>query len=237
MEGVIGVRSTISGMLDGAAPTEAANPIRVYLVDDHDVVRRGLRDVLAPHPDIAVVGESGSALQAMRRIPALRPDVAIVDMQLPDGSGVEVCRAVQSARLATRTLILTSFNDDDALYAAIMAGACGYFLKEVKGLELVEAVRRVALGQSLLDPAVTAQVLDRLRRSTQIVDGVPGLTEQEGKILSLIADGLSNREIAQEMVLAEKTVKNYVSSILTKLHLERRTQATVFEVERRQRQS
>lgn len=205
----------------------------MYLVDDHEVVRRGLRELLESQSDLEVVGESGSALQAMRRIPALRPDVAVVDMQLPDGSGVEVCRSLQAPGVRTRALILTSFNDEEAMFAAIMAGASGYFLKEVRALDLVEAVRRVAAGLSLLDPAVTAQVLDRLRRATPVVAGVPGLTEQEGRILALIGDGLSNREIAETLFLAEKTVKNYVSSILAKLGLERRTQAAVFEVERR----
>lgn len=209
--------------------------IRVFLVDDHDVVRRGLRELLQAQPDIEVVGESGSALQAMRRIPALRPDVAVVDMRLPDGSGVEVCRSIRSVDPRIRALILTSYDDEEALFSAIMAGASGYFLKEVRALELVEAVRRIAAGQSLLDPAVTAQVLDRVRQSVPVVEGVPGLTEQEGRILALIADGLSNREISVSMYLAEKTVKNYVSSILAKLGLERRTQAAVYEVERRRR--
>lgn len=212
---------------------EVPPAVRVYLVDDHEVVRRGLRELLESEPGLEVVGESGSAQQAIRRIPALRPDVAVVDMQLPDGSGVEVCRSLVERGQRTRTLILTSFNDEDAMFAAIMAGASGYFLKEVRGLDLVEAVRRVAAGQSLLDPAVTAQVLDRLRRSAPVDGGVPGLTEQEGRILGLIADGLSNREIAEALFLAEKTVKNYVTSILAKLGLERRTQAAVFEVDRR----
>jgi DNA-binding NarL/FixJ family response regulator len=222
-------------MAEGGARDEGDRRIRVYLVDDHEVVRRGLRELLESQPDLDVVGESGSAQQAMRRIPAIRPDVAVVDMQLPDGSGVEVCRSLRSPGLHTRALILTSFNDEEAMFAAIMAGASGYFLKQVRALDIVEAVRRIAGGQSLLDPAVTAQVLERLRRSVPVDQGAPGLTEQESKVLSLIADGFSNREIAEEMFLAEKTVKNYVSSILGKLGFERRTQAAVYEIERRGR--
>jgi two-component system, NarL family, response regulator DevR len=222
-------------MTEGGFPDRSDSTIRVYLVDDHEVVRRGLRELLESQSDLEVVGESGSAQQAIRRIPAIRPDVAVVDMQLPDGSGVEVCRSLRSPGLHTRALILTSFDDEEALFAAIMAGACGYFLKEVRALDLVEAVRRVAGGQSLLDPAVTAQVLDRLRRSVPVHENAPGLSEQESKVLALIADGLSNREIAEELFLAEKTIKNHVSNVLSKLGFARRTQAAVYEVERRGR--
>ncbi|HEX2805241.1 MAG TPA: response regulator transcription factor [Kineosporiaceae bacterium] len=210
---------------------DAASPIRVYLVDDHEVVRRGLRELLEARPGIEVVGESGTAAQAIRRIPALRPNVAVIDMRLPDGTGVDVCRSVRSIDPSIHTLILTSYDDADALFSAIMAGASGYFLKEVGGLELADAVRRVAAGQSLLDPAITSQVLDRLRRPPAAKAGLPGLTDQEGRILDLIAQGFSNREIGERLFLAEKTVKNYVSSILGKLGLERRTQAAVYKIE------
>ena len=209
-------------------------PITVFLLDDHEIVRRGIAELLSGEPDIEVVGQSGSAAQATRRIPALRPDVAILDARLEDGSGIDVCREVRSVDPTIRALILTSYEDDDALFAAIMAGAAGYLLKEVRAAGLVDAVRRVAAGQSLLDPAVTATVLERLRSGGSAADPrLKGLSEQEQRILALIGDGLSNREIAAELFLAEKTVKNYVSSILAKLGLGSRTQAAVFEVERR----
>jgi two-component system response regulator DevR len=201
--------------------------IRVYLLDDHEVVRRGLRDLLEAEDDIEVVGESGSAVDAAHRIPALRPDVAVLDGRLPDGSGVDVCREIRSVDPTIKGLILTSFEDDEALFASIMAGAAGYLLKQIKGTDLVDAVRRVAAGQSLLDPAVTARVLERIRRGPEQPDELKGLTEQERKILALVAEGLTNREIAQRMFLSEKTIKNYVSSLLAKLGMERRTQAAV----------
>jgi two-component system response regulator DevR len=201
--------------------------IRVYLLDDHEVVRHGLRDMLEREGDIEVVGESGSAVDAEHRIPALRPDVAVLDARLPDGSGIDVCRAVRSVDPSIQALILTSYEDDEALFAAIMAGAAGYVLKQIRGTDLVDGVRRVAAGQSLLDPAVTARVLDRIRRGPDQPDELKNLTEQEKRILALVAEGLTNREIAQRMYLAEKTVKNYVSSLLAKLGLERRTQAAV----------
>ncbi len=203
-------------------------PIRVYLLDDHEIVRRGLRELLEREDDIEVVGESGSAQEAQRRIPALRPDVAVLDGRLPDGSGIDVCREIRARDENIKALILTSYDDDEALFAAIMAGAAGYVLKEVRGTDLVDAIRRVAAGQSLLDPAVTAQVLDRLRRGPKEDPRLSALTAQERRILELIADGLSNRQIAETMFLAEKTVKNYVSSLLAKLGMERRTQAAVF---------
>jgi DNA-binding NarL/FixJ family response regulator len=201
--------------------------IRVYLLDDHEVVRRGLREMLEQEGDIEVVGESGSAVEAAQRIPALRPDVAVLDGRLPDGSGIDVCREVRSVDPSIRALILTSYEDDEALFAAIMAGAAGYVLKQIRGTDLVDGIRRVAAGQSLLDPAVTARVLERIRNGPAQPDELRDLTEQERKILSLVAEGLTNREIAARMFLAEKTVKNYVSSLLAKLGLERRTQAAV----------
>src|SRR3954468_2273127 len=202
-------------------------PIRVFLLDDHEVVRRGLRDLLESDGDICVVGESGSAVEAAARIPALRPDVAVLDGRLPDGSGIDVCRDVRSVDPAIKALILTSYDDDEALFAAIMAGAAGYVLKQIHGTDLVDAIRRGAAGQSLLDPAVTARVLERIRKGPEQPDELRDLTEQERKILTLVAEGLTNREIAGRMFLAEKTVKNYVSSLLAKLGLERRTQAAV----------
>ncbi len=201
--------------------------IRVYLLDDHEVVRRGLRDLLEREGDIEVVGESASAEEAARRIPALRPHVAVLDARLPDGSGIDVCRDVRSVDPSIKALILTSYEDDEALFAAIMAGASGYVLKQVRGNDLVEAVRTVAAGQSLLDPAITQRVLDRIRRGPDQPAELAALTEQERRILELIAEGLTNRQIAGRMFLAEKTVKNYVSSLLSKLGLERRTQAAV----------
>jgi two-component system, NarL family, response regulator DevR len=202
--------------------------IRVFLLDDHEIVRRGLRELLEREDDIEVVGESGEAEQARRRIPALRPDVAILDARLPDGSGIDVCRDVRSIDPTIKALILTSYDDDEALFAAIMAGAAGYILKQVRSSELVEGVRRVAAGQSLLDPAVTTQVLTRLRSGPQQDPRLAGLTGQERRILDCIAEGMSNREIADHLSLAEKTVKNYVTSVLAKLGMQRRTQAAVF---------
>ena len=214
---------------DGTGPDHvAAGPIRVFLLDDHEVVRRGLRELLEADGDIVVVGESGLAEEAVRRIPAMRPDVAILDGRLPDGSGIDVCREVRSRHPEIATLILTSYDDDEALFAAIMAGAAGYVLKQVRGNDLVDAVRRIAAGQSLLDPAVTERVLDRLRSGPARDDALAPLTEQERRILELIGEGLTNRQIAERMFLAEKTVKNYVSSLLGKLGMQRRTQAAVF---------
>jgi two-component system response regulator DevR len=214
-------------MTDNASTDE---PIRVFLLDDHEVVRRGLKDLLEADGDIVVVGESGLAQEATRRIPALRPHVAVLDGRLPDGSGIDVCREVRSAHPEIAALILTSYDDDEALFSAIMAGAAGYVLKQIRGNDLVDAVRRVAAGQSLLDPAVTARVLDRLRAGPEEDKALAPLTDQERRILELIGEGLTNRQIAERMFLAEKTVKNYVSSLLGKLGMERRTQAAVFAV-------
>ncbi|MDO3700356.1 response regulator transcription factor [Micromonospora sp. C28SCA-DRY-2] len=201
--------------------------IRVFLLDDHEVVRRGLADLLTSSGDIEVVGESGSAQEAARRIPALRPDVAILDARLPDGNGIDVCRDVRAVDSSIKGLILTSYEDDEALFAAIMAGAAGYVLKQIRGTDLVDAVRRVAAGQSLLDPAITTRVLERIRSGVEQPRELKDLTDQERRILEYVAEGLTNREIAGKMFLAEKTVKNYVSSVLAKLGLERRTQAAV----------
>lgn len=209
---------------------DAREPIRVYLLDDHEVVRRGIRELLEAEGGIEVVGESGLAAEAAVRIPALRPDVAILDGRLPDGSGIDVCREIRSRDPRIAVLILTSYDDDEALFSAIMAGAAGYVLKQVRGNELVDMVHRVASGQSTLDPMVTAQVLERIRTGPPVDKELQGLTEQEQRILELIGRGLTNRQIAQEMHLAEKTVKNYVSSMLAKLGLVSRTQAAIFAV-------
>jgi two-component system, NarL family, response regulator DevR len=203
-------------------------PIRVFLLDDHELVRRGIRVLLEQEPDMQVIGEADTAQDATARIPALRPDVAILDARLPDGNGIDVCRDIRSVDPSIRALILTSYDDDEALFAAIMAGAAGYLLKQVRGTDLVSAVRLVAAGQSLLDPAVTQRVIERIRQGPQEPDELRSLTDQERRILELVAEGLTNRQIAERMYLAEKTVKNYVSSILAKLGLERRTQAAVF---------
>lgn len=203
--------------------------ITVFLLDDHEVVRRGIRELLETEPDIRVVGESGLAHEATRRIPALRPDVAILDGRLPDGSGIDVCREVRSVDPGIAALILTSYDDDDALFAAIMAGAAGYVLKQVRGQDLIDMVRQVAAGRSTLDPAVTARVLDRVRSGATAQEEPSGrLSAREQEILDLIGEGMTNRQIARTMFLAEKTVKNYVSSLLAKLGLTSRTQAAIY---------
>lgn len=204
--------------------------VRVYLLDDHEIVRRGIRELLETEPDIRVVGESGLAAEATRLIPALRPHVAILDGRLPDGSGIDVCRDVRSVDPDIKALILTSYDDDDALFAAIMAGAAGYVLKQVRGADLIDIVRRVAAGQSTLDPAVTARVLHRVRNGPPQSPQLERLTDQEKRILDLVGQGLTNRQIAGELFLAEKTIKNYVSSMLAKLGLSSRTQAAIFAV-------
>jgi two-component system response regulator DevR len=198
--------------------------IRVFLLDDHEVVRDGLRMLLEGAGDIEVVGESASAVEATSRIPALRPDVAILDGRLPDGSGIDVCRDIRAVDPTIRALILTSYDDDQALFAAIMAGASGYVLKRITSNDLVETVRRVAAGQSLIDPTLTARVLDRIRNGDRVKNELAALSERERQVFELIAEGLTNREIGERMFLAEKTVKNYVSSVLAKLGVERRTQ-------------
>jgi two-component system response regulator DevR len=202
-------------------------PIKVFLLDDHEVVRRGLRDLLESEGDIQVIGESGLAVEATSRIPALRPDVAILDGRLPDGSGIDVCREVRSVDPSIKALILTSYDDDEALFAAILAGAAGYVLKQITGHDLLDTVRRVAAGQSLIDPSLTARVLDRVRNGDPKAAELANLSDREREILALIAEGLTNRQIGERLFLAEKTVMNYVSSLLAKLGLERRTQAAV----------
>ena len=202
--------------------------IRVFLLDDHEIVRRGVRELLEVEDDITVVGEASTAAEALARIPLSTPDVAIVDMRLPDGNGVEVCREVRSGNPEVQCVVLTSFADDEALFDSIMAGAAGYLLKQIKGNDLVDAIRRVASGQSLLDPSVTERVLERLRNGPAEDERLARLTAQERNILDLIAEGLTNRQIGERLFLAEKTVKNYVSNLLGKLGMERRTEAAVF---------
>ncbi|GAT67069.1 luxR family transcriptional regulator [Planomonospora sphaerica] len=199
--------------------------IRVVLVDDHEVVRRGVAALLDSEDDIQVVGEAGTAESAVTRITALQPDVAVLDVRLPDGSGIDVCREVRSRMPGLACLMLTSFADDDALFDAVMAGASGYVLKQIHGSDLVGAVRTVASGQSLLDPQTTASMLARLREQESRKDPLAVLSPQERQILDLIGEGLTNRQIGERMFLAEKTVKNYVSNLLGKLDMQRRTQA------------
>ena len=211
--------------------------VRVFLLDDHEIVRRGLRGLLESEDDIEVVGEAGTAEEALGRIPATRPDVAVLDVRLPDGDGIDVCREIRSRHDDIACLMLTSFADDEAVYAAIMAGAAGYVLKQVRGNDLVDAVRRVGRGESLLDPAVTARVLDRLRRRGAD-DELAALTDQERRLLDLIAEGLTNRQIGEQMFLAEKTIKNYVSNLLAKRGMSRRTEVAAYAArleERRRR--
>jgi DNA-binding NarL/FixJ family response regulator len=204
--------------------------IKVFLLDDHEVVRRGVKDLLEADADagITVIGEAGTASSALARIPALRPDVAILDVRLPDGDGVTVCREIRSRMPQVACLMLTSFGDEEALFDAIMAGAAGYVLKEIRGIDLVGAVRSVANGQSLLDSRATSQVMARLRGPAVDKDPLAGLTGQEKKILEFIGMGLTNRQIGERMFLAEKTVKNYVSSLFGKLGMQRRTQAAAY---------
>ena len=201
---------------------------RVFLVDDHEVVRRGLKELLDAEEDIDVVGDAATAGMALSGIANTAPDVALPDVRLPDGNGVEVCREVRARDPRIACLMLTSFSDDEALFDAIMAGAAGYLLKDIKGTDLLDAVRRVARGESLLDPTLTGKVLERLRQGDEEDPRLASLSDQERRILELIADGLTNRQIAEQMHLAEKTVKNYVSNLLSKLGMQRRTEAAVF---------
>ena len=204
----------------------------MLLVDDHEVVRRGLRDLLDDEPDIDVVAEAGTAAEALARAAASRPDVAVVDIRLPDEDGVSLCRKLRAATDPPRCLVLTAFDDEQVLVDAIGAGVSGYLLKQVRGQDLVTAVREVAAGRSLLDPQTTTRVLDRMRRDSA-PDELAALTDRERKVLDLVGEGLSNREIAERLFLAEKTVKNYVTSVLAKLGMQRRAQAIAW-IARRQ---
>ncbi|MFD4689293.1 response regulator [Streptomyces sp. NPDC058463] len=206
------------------------NPIRVFLLDDHEVVRRGVRDLLGDEPDISVVGEAGTAEQALTRVPALRPDVAVLDVRLPDGNGVDVCRELRSRMPDLACLMLTSFDDEEALLDAVMAGASGYVLKLIQGGDLVAAVRTVDSGRSMLDPSAAARLMSRLRgddREEPEGDALYGLTDRERDVLALIGEGLTNRQIGLRLYLAEKTIKNHISRLLAKLGVERRVQAAV----------
>lgn len=211
---------------------DVSDTIRVFLLDDHEIVRRGIADLLQTEPDIIVVGDAGTAADALRRIPAAAPHVAVLDARLPDGSGIEVCREIRSSAPAIRCLILTSYDDNDAIFAAVMAGAAGYLLKEVRGSHLIDAIRQVAAGKSLMDPAVTERLLSRLRDGAPHDERLASLTAREREVLGLISDGLTNREIGQRLFLAEKTIKNYVSGLLAKLGMQRRTQAAVYAANR-----
>ncbi|MGY0071519.1 response regulator [Streptomyces sp. QTS137] len=213
-------------------------PVRVFLLDDHEVVRRGVHDLLNDEPDITVVGEAATVEQALVRVPALRPDVAVLDVRLPDGDGVTVCRELRSTLPELACLMLTSFDDEEALLDSIMAGASGYVLKQIQGSDLVTAVRTVASGQSLLDPSATTRLMARLRQEKEPQeeqDALPGLTEREREILALIGEGLTNRQIGQRLYLAEKTVKNHISRLLAKLGVERRIQAAVIATQAQDR--
>lgn len=211
--------------------TEIRDTVRLFLVDDHEVVREGLAELLDDVPDFEVVGSAGTAAQALARIPAARPDVAILDMRLPDGSGIDVCRDVRAALPDTHCLILTSYDDQDAVLASVLAGASGYVLKEVRSAALIDAIRQTAMGRSLIDPAVIATVVARVRDKSPTDSKLAALTEREREVLDLIAEGLTNKQIGERLFLAEKTVKNYVSGVLAKLGMQRRTQAAVFAAE------
>ncbi|MGH4024989.1 MAG: response regulator [Pseudonocardiaceae bacterium] len=207
--------------------------LKVFLVDDHEVVRRGVADLLATDEELAVVGEASSVSEALVRVPALRPDVVVLDMRLPDGNGVELCRELRSTLPELNCLMLTSYTDEQAMMDAILAGAGGYVIKDIKGMELIQAVHTVGSGRSLLDNRAAAMLMSRLRASVQTPGPLAGLTEQERTLLDLIGEGLTNRQIAERMFLAEKTVKNYVSRLFAKLGTKRRTQAAVLAVELR----
>ncbi|MEQ0719630.1 two-component system response regulator DevR [Mycobacterium tuberculosis] len=205
--------------------------VKVFLVDDHEVVRRGLVDLLGADPELDVVGEAGSVAEAMARVPAARPDVAVLDVRLPDGNGIELCRDLLSRMPDLRCLILTSYTSDEAMLDAILAGSSGYVVKDIKGMELARAVKDVGAGRSLLDNRAAAALMAKLRGAAEKQDPLSGLTDQERTLLGLLSEGLTNKQIADRMFLAEKTVKNYVSRLLAKLGMERRTQAAVFATE------
>lgn len=244
-----GQRSLLAGTKVPNSPGSSAWPsahqsgsvsIRIFLLDDHEIVRRGVRDLLDAEADMEVVGEAATAAEALTRIGPSRPDVALLDVRLAEGSGIEVCRDIRSSHPEVRCLMLTSYTDDEALFDAVMAGAAGYVLKQVRGDDLVEGVRRVAGGSSLLDPSVTARVLERLRQGPEPDARIASLTDRERTILDLLAEGLTNRQIAERLYLAEKTIKNQVSNLLQKMGMSRRTEAAVYAArlaERRQRPS
>jgi two-component system response regulator DevR len=221
---------TTTALTTTALSTNGAgtDTIRVFLLDDHELIRRGIADLLEAEPDLTVVGEAATAAEALDRIPAAQPHVAILDARLPDGSGIEVCRDIRSSLPAIRCLILTSYDDNDAIFAAVMAGAAGYLLKEIRGNSLINAIRHVAAGQSLIDPAVTERLLTRLRDGAPTDERLASLTAREREVLGLITDGLTNRLIGERLFLSEKTVKNYVSGLLAKLGMQSRTQAAVY---------
>ncbi|MER7856725.1 response regulator transcription factor [Streptomyces bacillaris] len=224
--------------MSGTPTAEDGEAIRVFLLDDHEVVRRGLRDLLGSEPGVEVVGEAATAAQALARGPALRPDVAVLDVRLPDGDGITVCRELRSRMPGLACLMLTSFDDEDALLDAIMAGAAGYVLKQINGSDLVSAVRTVATGQSMLDPATTARLMRTLRApeaaGPEEDARLSGLSERERSVLGLVGEGLTNRQIAGRLFLSEKTVKNHISRLLGKLGVERRVQAAVIATEARE---
>ena len=209
--------------------------LNVFLVDDHEMVRRGVADLLGEEPDLTVVGQASSVAEALTRVPALMPDLVVLDVRLPDGNGVELCRELRSMLPALQCLMLTSYTDEDAMLEAILAGAGGYVIKDIKGLALLSAVRTVGAGRSLLDNRAAAALMSRLRAGAEEPKPLAGLTDQERVLLELIGEGLTNRQIAARMFLAEKTVKNYVSRVLTKLGMQRRTQAAVLATELRGR--
>ncbi len=213
--------------------TDPARKIRIFLLDDHEVVRHGISELLGTVADFEIVGEAGSVEDARSRVLASKPDVAVLDARLPDGSGIDLCREIRSALPETHCLILTSYDDEDAVLAAVMAGASGYVLKEVRTSGLVDAIRQAAMGRSLIDPALVSQVMERVRQGSVVNERLTALTQREREVLDLIADGLTNRQIGERMFLAEKTVKNYVSHVLAKLGMERRTQAAILSTELR----
>jgi two-component system response regulator DevR len=221
---------------DDGTPDEPPPHVRIFLLDDHEIVRRGIAELLSTVPGFEIVGEAGTVEDALVRVLASRPDVAVLDARLPDGSGIDVCRDIRSALPSTYCLILTSYDDQDAVLASVLAGASGYVLKEVRTSGLVDAIRQVALGRSLIDPGVISRVMERVREGSPKDDRAAALTHRERQVLELITDGLTNRQIGEQMFLAEKTVKNYVSSLLSKLGMERRTQAAVFGSELRNSQ-
>lgn len=215
-------------------PYRGGTVIRVFLLDDHELVRRGISALLSAEVDIEVVGEASTAAQAIGRIRATTPDVAVLDVRLPDGSGIDVCRDIRSSLPGTRCLMLTGYDDDEAIYAAVLAGASGYVIKDIRGSGLVDSVRAIAAGRSLLDPALNQRVVERINENHDADPRLQSLTIRERQILPLIAEGLTNREIGERLNLAEKTVKNYISGLLSKLGLQRRTQAAVLHLESKQ---